>query len=309
MKKTLLLLSILLITLATYAQSEFYQYFDGEDTLPYSSINITLNADSNNLWQIGPPQKVMFNSASTAPNVIITDTLNNYPTNNTSVFIAQLGDSFYNTYFYGVVAVQWLQRLDINSNGDIGVLEISTDSMQTWVNAFDNPLTYNFYGFAAENIDTIDGEIGFVGTDTSWRDIWYCFDWEILETETGYLFLKFTFKSDSIPEEKEGWMIDNMYAHLTYYHTLNNTNAEDAINIYPVPADDKINIQLQHTQQPHFIESMSITSMQGSLINTWSNLPSKYFIDTKKYPNGMYVLKVKTNLYTESKTIVIQHNQ
>lgn len=308
MKKTLLLCIILLFSLRTYAQTDFYQYFDGEDTLTYWSINITFDVDTNNIWQIGPPQKLIFNSASTAPNVIVTDTLNNYPTNNTSTFIAQLGDTYLYPYFYGIVAIQWLQRIDISSNGDIAILEISLDSMQTWANVFDNPLTYNFYGFNAENIDTIDGEIGFAGTDTSWRDIWYCFDWPYLEIDTGYIFLKYTFKSDSIPEEKEGWMIDNMYAHSTMYHTLNNTNVVDAISIYPVPADDKINIQLQQTQQSHYIESMSITSMQGALINSWNNLPSKYFIDTENYPNGMYILSVKTNLYNESKAIVIQHS-
>src|ERR1700747_2873685 len=40
-----------------------------------------------NIWQIGSPHKPVFASAYTNPNVIVTDTANHYPVNDTSSFI------------------------------------------------------------------------------------------------------------------------------------------------------------------------------------------------------------------------------
>ena len=68
-------------------------------------------------------------------NVIITDTINTYPVNDTSRF----SFSVYNDFSFAIVAIQWLQKLDIDSTGDIGTIEFSTDGGQTWQNTFNNP--------------------------------------------------------------------------------------------------------------------------------------------------------------------------
>ena len=83
MKLTLLLFSAL-FSLNSMSQ-DLTQYFDGADTLVYNAILIEI--DTNSVWQIGPPNKeVHFKSASTVPNVIVTDTINPYPINDTSRF-------------------------------------------------------------------------------------------------------------------------------------------------------------------------------------------------------------------------------
>ncbi len=102
MKKLYLLLIITVMVLSvSYGQTcgvgspadEFN--FDNGITPPNYWLWIDTVSNPNNIWQIGSPQKTVISSAHSAPNVIITDTVNTYPPNNTSVFIighlAQVG--------------------------------------------------------------------------------------------------------------------------------------------------------------------------------------------------------------------------
>jgi len=86
----------------------FTQYFDGADTLS-TSIQIEFDTTGTNIWQVGPPQKTIFSSAATAPNVLVTDTVNFYPTNNSSSFQFTLNNF---DYWWGILAIQWKQKLD-----------------------------------------------------------------------------------------------------------------------------------------------------------------------------------------------------
>ena len=163
----------LIFPLVSFCQYEFYQYFDGADTNEFSSILIDIDTASSNIWQIGAPQKSIFDSAATTPNVIITDTINYYPSNNTSSF--QYTIIPWTTW--GILAIQWKQKLDMDFGKDGGIIEFSVDGGNTWQSAFDNPYVYNFYGFDTNNVDTLQtGEDAFTGVDSTWKDIWLCYD-------------------------------------------------------------------------------------------------------------------------------------
>ena len=53
-----------------------------------------LDTSASNIWQIGKPQKIIFDSASTVPNAIVTDTINFYPINNISRFGIKILDEY-----------------------------------------------------------------------------------------------------------------------------------------------------------------------------------------------------------------------
>src|SRR5690606_28661361 len=89
----------------------FQQYFDGNDTLTGHRLQI----DTGSIWQIGPPQKSVFDSAATNPNVIVTDTINTYPINDTSSFTVGLNTSLVN---WAITAIRWTQKLDMDSAAD-----------------------------------------------------------------------------------------------------------------------------------------------------------------------------------------------
>ena len=242
-----------------FGQDSYYQYFDGEDTVCnvsndiYSnsaSVCITINNPEKSIWQIGKPNKLMFSNSATEPNAIVTDTVNFYPSNDTSSFEF----TFINNYLYrGIVAIRWKQKIDMDKGFDGGKIEFSTDSGLTWQNAFNNPYVYNFYGFNNDNIDTlVNGDIVFSGTDNEWKDIWFCFDYSWLR-KLNSIKIKFTFISDNINNHKEGWLIDNLFIQSTSIHTVNEIKPNKYINVYPNPSSNILNIEIEKIKDFHII--------------------------------------------------------
>src|SRR4051812_44380034 len=110
MKKiSTLIIFILFFTCKSDAQF-FQQFFDGADTSVSNSIIIEYDTSSSNIWQVGAPHKNIFDSASTRPNAIVTDTSAFYPVNNVSRF------SFVVLPWvtWGIYALQWNQKIDMD---------------------------------------------------------------------------------------------------------------------------------------------------------------------------------------------------
>jgi len=309
MKTKLLLPTFLLFVANLLNAQQYVQYFDGADTIFssdewQSSLKINIDDDSTNIWQVGVPQKTIFNSAATQPNALLTDTINPYPINNSS--------SFQFTIVpwepWGILAIQWKQKLDMDAGSDGGIIEFSVDAGTTWENAYFSPFVYNFYGYQDENfVELPNGDIAFSGTDSTWRDIWLCYEMSWLDWNDS-IMVRFTFVSDSLNNNREGWMIDNMLVHRTIVHTINEVDSEKYFNIYPNPADEIIHIETRKTQDFHIIEQMVLVNSLGQIVDEWKYIPIKFFINTKKYTNGMYYLKIKTNVKSETIPIIINHN-
>ena len=304
MKKFYIILLLVFIVHESDAQI-YSQYFDGADTSFSNSIIIEPDPDSSNIWQAGPPQKVIFDSAATQPNAMVTDTVNLYPVSNVSSFIAKVN---FNFPTFGIFALQWKQKLDMDSDFDGGIIEFSIDSGITWQNVFNNPYVYNFYGFQPANADTLaNGQYAFSGTDSAWRDIWLCFDYSWLmqfQMDDTALF-RFTFMSDSVDNGKEGWMIDNMIAHITFQHTIKEVSSDKYLNVYPNPSSRIVHIETEKVMDYHIIEIMELVDVHGRIIEKWSNIPTKFWFDASSYAEGLYHLKVKTNLKTETVPLLI----
>lgn len=297
---TLLLSAIFLANISSKAQ-QMTQYFDGADTIPGNFITIVFDTSASNIWQIGPPQKTIFDSAATAPNALVTDTINNYPPNNTSTFLF----SYINQYWYGILAVRWKQKIDFSDKNDGGIVEFSIDTGKTWLNAFDNPYVYNFYGFDTANVDTVKGELAFTGTDTLWRDIWLCFDRSFVTNGDSLLF-RFTLKSDTVDSGMhEGWMIDNFMANTTMVHTVKKTEEVKYLTVYPTATTGRVYIEAEKLQEYHIIENIRLINMEGKVVQEYGKAPTKFFIDIGHQPAGDYFLKIKTNKKTETFRILL----
>lgn len=305
MKTTLLLGIFFLFNSALIFSQDYFQYFDGADTLPNNSIIIELDTADENIWQIGEPQKTIFNSAATVPNALVTDTINYYPINNTSSFT--FGVDPYAYQWGGILALQWKQKLDLADTLDGAYIEYSIDTGATWVNAFNNPYIYNFYGFDQNNQDTLaNGDVVFSGVDTNWRDIWLCFDLSWLSLSDTLSF-RFTLKSDSIQTDQEGWLIDNMLFHATWFHTINEKEQEEYIIVYPNPTTGIVNIQAKKLDEFHIIELMQVIDINGKVVKEFKMAPTKFSVDLRGLPDGVYFLKIKTNIQTETYKIVLQN--
>ncbi len=302
--KSLLLLLGAMAHFISYGQ-EYYQYFDGADTSYYNSLLIEFDTSSTNIWQVGPPQKSIFNSASTLPNALVTDTINFYPPNNSSSFSFGIDSE---VLTWGILAFQWNQKLDLGIN-DGGIVEFSLDTGNTWQNAFNNPYVYNFYGFDPQNQVVLeDGTDAFGGTDSTWKDVWFCFDTSWLNYNDS-LIVRFTLESDSIDistdDLNEGWLIDNLMAHITFIHTVNEAELKDYMVVSPNPTTGIVNITTKKIDAFHIIERIELINSAGRLVQEWGVSPTKFFLDISQHPKGMYILKVKTNIQTETFKIIL----
>lgn len=303
-KKLLLSILGLFCVIVSYAQYPYLQqqYFDGADTSKSNSIIISTDTASTNIWQIGQPQKIVFDSAATKPNVIVTDTINNYPISNTSSFSFK----YKNSMNYGILALRWKQKLDMVKKHSGGIIEYSTDTGKNWVSVFNNPHTYSFYGFNVTSKDTLlTGDYTFSGTDSAWKDIWLCFDNSLLSLSDSVIF-RFTFKSDTLNETKEGWMIDDMRVSTTITHTVKKMEMGEYMRIYPNATTGIVNIEAEKLQEFHIIENMLLINSAGRVVASYGVNPTKTYIDISNQPDGQYYLKIKTNIKSVTLPVVLK---
>ncbi len=305
--KATTILSLLLLFSPFFGLSQYgaTQYFDGADTLKQGSVIIHYDSAGNDTWQVGPPQKNIFDTAATTPNAMMTDTINPYPTGDTSAFYFGIKPL---QFGYGILALQWMQKLDMDSAMDGGIIEFSVDTGKTWQNVFNNPFVYNLYGFDPENQQMLQsGEQAFSGTDTAWKDVWLCYDISWLSFSDS-LLVRFTFKSDSINNNREGWMIDNLLVHITFVHTVNEFEKDEYMKIFPNPTSGEINIETRKTSGFHIIEKMELVDMNGAVVQRFGFSPTKFSINIGHHPPGKYLLRVTTNKSSESFHIILRED-
>jgi hypothetical protein len=303
MKKHYLIIVLLIIAYNYSIAQSFIQYFDGADTSKNNSLIIKLDTAKSNIWQIGRPQKIIFYSAATKPNAIVTDTTHDFPVNNISRFTFSLKP----VTTFGMLAIQWIQKIDMNPHHDGGIIEFSVDTGKSWENVFNNPHVYNVTGYPAADEDTLlTGEYAFSNTDTTWRNVWVCLDLSWLSTFKDSILFRYTFKSDTIHPVKEGWMIDNMRAQTTVHHPVKEVTRTDYMRVYPNPANGIVYIDIHTLEIYHIIEHMELVDSQGKTVKQWKNVPTKFWFDSSSYPDGVYILNVTTNLKTETVKLIFK---
>jgi hypothetical protein len=289
------------------------QNFDGNlptNTLP---IEYYIVNPSTNCWQVGQPIKTHFTSAPSAPNALVTDTWNPYPTNTHSEFLVLYPDSFdFLSFPPSVWAFRWMQFLDMEDKKDFGMVHFTIDSGQTWENAFTSPKIYNFFGYNNQNIDTLpNGELGFTGIDTVGNSIWLCFRWSTFPLDSiKYLQFRFTFVSDSVDTGQDGWMIDNFELTPSVVHTLQKFEGQGlSMDVSPVPADDALYIKAPSLPELRDIDLLIIRNVEGKEMFRGEHLPPYYRIITREYPDGVYTISMQSGKYNETRVISVQHQR
>lgn len=285
-----------IVSFSAFTQARIY--FD--DGLPYDAhyanrgvFKVTFeDTAAASLWQIGTPQKSVFNSAASLPYALVTDTLQPFPADTVS--------SFYLTLLKGelggninVIALRWLQKLDMEKGEDHGKIQLSLDGGQTFEEVFRHPAVYNFFGYSYEHIDTLaDSTLAFSGTDTLWRDIWFClYADEIPDT----VLLKFTFSSGSNVNGRDGWLIDNFRAEPTWSHTVREMEGRQHLGVFPNPAQTALTITLKPDSGHRIIRQIQLINAFGQGVHTWDAHSASRTIDVSGFAAGYYKLRVTTD--------------
>jgi hypothetical protein len=302
MKKQLLY-SLFLLSIGFSATAQMYtQYFDGEDTVAWNSILVHPDTSSSGVWQVGPPQKIIFESASTIPNVLVTDTVNTYPDSLSSSAWFMIPQDALSS---GSIAIQWNQKIDFDLNKDGGLVEFSSDSGATWQNAFYHPDVYNFYGWSTANEGALpSGEACFTGTDSTWKNVWLCFLYDYLWTIDN-LSVRFRIVSDSVETNQEGWMIDNIHLAQTWFHPVAEQSRPANFKIYPTITDRSVALEQINSSAELTVKGISILNMNGQLIRLVDASTNVEFIDISDLAPGRYLLMIESDQKKELHEFVI----
>jgi len=299
MKNLFLLLIISLTTLQSFAQWTEFVWDTITFEEPYEYLQI--DTSSQNIWQIGEPSKIFFDSAYSINSAIVTDTLNYYPLNNYSYFDLNIGS--YNVDWYpDDIFIEIKHKIDTDTLKDGGFITVSYDQGLTWMNiindtvygqatpSWDNLNLYNLY-------DTLyNGEFGFSGHSNGW--ITTMFSWHYIPVKNDIdvigdtMIVRFNFISDSIENNKEGWMIDNIKLYSVDLGGGINDAKSLKFNIAPNPMNEISIIKLENYSEIQ----LSIFNIQGQLVRQ-----KKYFnnqsiiINKNNFNSGIYFVKIRTD--------------
>jgi hypothetical protein len=212
--------------------------------------NIYIDTSSSNLWEIGNPHKIIFNSSISEDKVIITDTSLNYPINSNSNFILR---TKYN-YAYHDIIICFRHRYDTDTLVDGGYIEVSVDNGINWNNVIEPNMPFFYMNFLSENFysfgDSLtNNQFGFSGYSSDWIESKFqiIFSHPIRQ-ELDTILFRFNFISDSIDNNKEGWIIDDFkIQYAEFMGGVEDKNLKKTYSICPNPNDGSFTIQLNES--------------------------------------------------------------
>lgn len=289
---------IILISSVSYGQT--YEECTNFD----SSFSNTL-IEMNGIWEVGSPNKSIFNTTLFGSKSIITDTLNHYPKNDTSSFII--------TYFSGgqlaednILWITMFHRFETDSILDFCSIEFSTDGGTGWHSMTSDSLSFNLINHHFIDLDTtVYNEIQFTGGSSGWvkstltKDIW---NYNIIDS----VLIKFTLSSDSIQNMKDGWQIDSICISETHYGSVSEYDLLlNFATVYPNPVKNNLTIDFTNKYNEAF--SLRLVNSVGQVLKHQKDIRNEQIIiENLHLTPGLYYyeLSVKGVLKGVGKIVV-----
>jgi len=277
-------------------------YLDFEDP-EYGEIIFEPN-DSTNVWQIGQPQKTLFNSAYSLPNSLVTDTVDGYQSNDTSTFTIRA------PHFQLMwPTLTFYYKMDSDSLLDFGNLEASYDDGFTWVGILNDTANLEVEWWVKKEVSpgqwqTLIADWSNTTPFTGLIDEWHLFwifvpgwDYEFPYNDT--IVYRFTFISDSIQEGRDGWIIDDISA-FDDFLSIEEHDFNSLARISPNPAEELLTVALLNNATR--IEELFVHDITGKTLMRSHPMMNKEQIDISELPRGVYLLEITTSEGTRSTT-------
>lgn len=278
----------------------------------YTKYEILMGRHLNNIWQVGKPQKSFFDSAYSAKNAILTDTLNPYPQDAYSYFDVKL-------YNMGgldggeVCDFSFWHKYQTEKGKAGGYILASIDNGTTWNKIIDSNNRLNFCEvcqFTQANglykyTDTLDNGISaFTGTSKGWEQVFWLFGtFAVKRQPFDTLILRFIFQSNNSTNVADGWMIDNINLFTAsgsgvYENTTTN------LSIYPNPAQGSATLQTTNGED---IENITIKNVLGEEVYTQKAIKQNAITLNLSYlPKGCYFATVETQKGLSTQRLILQ---
>ena len=310
------IITCLLVVLSVTGFSQNY------DSISFETPNskIIIDSASSNTWQIGTPGKIFFESAHSEKKAILTDSINSYPPKNTSTFIYVISNPYTVTCF---TSMEFWHKYDMDTLTDTGIIEASYDGGNSWIQVNDtsevSPWGSHFWwdsdyhessgDYSTHPLITTGKSDGWIQSRFNWQ--WYF----AVKTDTiiyppDSLMIRFTFSSDSVTTNKEGWMIDDIVTASAEWQDCSaiKENASDInISVFPNP------FSLQATIKTEYLLNNSTLTIYNSLgqdVKHMAYISEQTFtIVRNNLHSGLYYLIVTENdkVLAVKKLIIIDY--
>lgn len=260
------------------------------------------STDSTQLWQLGRVQKPYFGVASPTDFSMVTDTAAAYGANQRDFFELRF-PKVYNWYDYECnylnYELHFRHKYQTDSLYDGGYILVSFDTGTTWVNmaeSLDAAWTNGFvdidwYGLYRD-VDTLaDGTPAFQGTsDWRWTSlVWITFIPVRSSEESPDVWLRFYFQSDSVANNLDGWMIDEIVLGFPDVgNSLISIADTEDVRLFPNPCGDKLWVQT--TGKPR---NYRILDAQGRTLQSGVIASELEGLSTELLPSGFYFLHLQ----------------
>jgi len=308
----IILLSFLIISGNVNAQ-------DSYDSVSFETpvSKIIIDSSEYNSWQIGMPGKSFFNSAHAGSKAILTDTINSYLPNDTAVFIYVIRNPYTQTCF---TSMEFWHKYDMDTLSDIGIIEASYNGGNSWILVSDtNGITWDSYFWWDWDYHAISEKytthpLTITGKSNGWILSRFNWQWWIpvksdsIVYPLDSLMIKFTFISDSVETNREGWMIDDILtvsAGWQYCTGIEDQSTEKMVSINPNP------FSLQTTLKANFFLNNTVITIYDSfghqVIQKDKISGQEVIISRNDLPSGLYFLLIteKNNLISSKKLLIV----
>jgi hypothetical protein len=249
--KRLFTLFLILASINSYAQKTFGDLYPVDsiffeyNTLPYF---IDQAPQPQDRWQVGHPSKTYFNTSWSLPLAIVTDTVNPYDVNLDCSFYF----SFPTGYYGGANYLQYMHMFDTDTLDDYGSVEVSYDHGLNWKvlkdsGCNDGSCVMLFWrpDQVLSNAQQMAHVIYPSGHSNGWiRSTYIWWWWMPVDKHSSdfppdSIYIRFTFHSDNIQNNKEGWMIDNIITGIMDVGSgVNRYQKEFDVSVIPDPLKD-----------------------------------------------------------------------
>jgi hypothetical protein len=190
--------------------------------------------------------------------------------------------------------------MNTDNGMDGGTIEISHDNGVTWRNLIQDTVFINSGNMYTLN-DTVASleKPGFSGS----------FGWDYIQLNyqlmtSGMLdtiTFRFTFASDSIQTNEDGWMI-GLIDVSGFFEGIKEIQNHNSISISPNPVSDELRIQKNTSRVNGRIQ---ILNDIGETLFDFQHFTEEA-IDTRQFPNGIYLLKYSDKTEFSVKKFIVQ---
>jgi hypothetical protein len=283
-----------------------------EDSCTFESGTEIIKIDSSysNVWQIGQPSKLNFNSAYSGSLAIMTDTAAAIPVNSDSFFeaIYTMDEFWFIPYTF---VLSFKHKFDTEIGSDGGYITISFDNRQTWHNIIEENFDYGWSlqpSWCSDNLyspeDTlVNGESGFSGNSGAWIESSFQYGLLPVKYYGDTLIVRFNYVSDSVQDASEGWMIDDLVLHFVDLGGETRFAQPDhGFAIYPNPAKDYISIITEDVRRPLQFE---IYSILGEKVFEKDLILDFETVDVSSLNKGNYIVRLVSYRQVKSKKLII----